>query len=97
MLSTALPFLEVLRRTVWACFRLENEHLHNTRGYRQVSFVPLSVERLGAYSSRTSCLNFLLRAAGTLTHHFKGGGTRGAAAATFCHLARCTQLQILIC
>ena len=33
--------LELLRRTVWAFFRLENEHRSNTDQYRRVSFVPL--------------------------------------------------------
>lgn len=33
--------LELLRRTLWGFFRLENEHRNNTGHYRRVSFVPL--------------------------------------------------------
>ncbi|GMH72957.1 hypothetical protein TrST_g2521 [Triparma strigata] len=32
---------EILRRTMWGFFRLEQEHRHNTEGYRRVDFVPL--------------------------------------------------------
>ena len=32
---------EILRRTVWGFLRLEQEHRHNTEGYRRVDFVPL--------------------------------------------------------
>jgi len=39
---TALTMaLELLRRTLWGFFRLENEHRQNTEGYRRVDFVPL--------------------------------------------------------
>ena len=33
--------MELLRRTLWGFFRLENEHRNNTGHYRRVSFVPL--------------------------------------------------------
>ena len=33
--------LEILRRTMWSVFRLENEHLHNTEGYRATDAIPL--------------------------------------------------------
>lgn len=33
--------MELLRRTLWGFFRLENEHRSNTGHYRRVSFVPL--------------------------------------------------------
>lgn len=33
--------LELLRRTLWGLFRLENEHRHSTDQYRKVDFVPL--------------------------------------------------------
>ena len=33
--------LELIRRTLWGLFRLENEHRHSTYGYRSVEFVPL--------------------------------------------------------
>jgi len=33
--------LELLRRTLWGLFRLENEHRHSTDNYRKVDFVPL--------------------------------------------------------
>ena len=42
-----MPFLaaaEICRRTMWGCFRLENEHLHNTQNFRRVAFVPLHFE-----------------------------------------------------
>lgn len=29
---------------MWGCFRLENEHLHNTQNFRRVAFVPLHFE-----------------------------------------------------
>ena len=35
---------ELCRRTFWAFFRVENEHLHNTQGYRRVEFIPLHFE-----------------------------------------------------
>ena len=44
-LSTAVaPFAaaaEICRRTMWSFFRLENEHLNNTSGYRRVAHIPL--------------------------------------------------------
>lgn len=33
--------LELFRRTFWGMFRLENEHLRNTQGFRRVDFIPL--------------------------------------------------------
>lgn len=32
---------ELFRRTFWSFFRLENEHLRNTQGFRRVDFIPL--------------------------------------------------------
>jgi len=32
---------EICRRTMWAIFRLESEHLHNTEGFRRVDVIPL--------------------------------------------------------
>lgn len=32
---------ELFRRTMWSFFRLENEHLRNTQGFRRVDFIPL--------------------------------------------------------
>ena len=40
-LSPVSMFLEMARRTIWGFFRLENEQLRNTEGYRRVKFVPL--------------------------------------------------------
>jgi len=40
-LTAVTMSLELLRRTLWAFFRLENEHRHNTEHFRRVSFVPL--------------------------------------------------------
>ncbi|DBA02069.1 TPA: hypothetical protein N0F65_000316 [Lagenidium giganteum] len=33
--------LELFRRTFWSFFRLENEHLRNTQGFRRIDFIPL--------------------------------------------------------
>ena len=33
--------IEILRRTMWAFFRCENEHLNNTFGYRRIKMVPM--------------------------------------------------------
>jgi hypothetical protein len=33
--------IELFRRTFWGFFRLENEHLRNTQGFRRVDFIPL--------------------------------------------------------
>ena len=35
---------EICRRTMWSFFRLENEHLNNTSGYRRVAHIPLHFE-----------------------------------------------------
>lgn len=32
---------EIVRRSIWSVFRLENEHVHNTSGYRKVAHIPL--------------------------------------------------------
>lgn len=37
--------LELFRRTFWSFFRLENEHLRNTQGFRRVDFIPLHYEQ----------------------------------------------------
>lgn len=33
--------IELFRRTFWGILRLENEHLHNTQGFRHADFIPL--------------------------------------------------------
>lgn len=40
-LTAVTMSLELLRRTMWGFFRLENEHRTNTGHYRRVDFVPL--------------------------------------------------------
>ncbi|VWU48123.1 G-protein associated signal transduction protein, putative [Hepatocystis sp. ex Piliocolobus tephrosceles] len=35
-----LMFIEVLRRSIWICFRLENEHATNASRYRTILWVP---------------------------------------------------------
>lgn len=40
-LTAVTMSLELMRRTMWGFFRLENEHRSNTNQYRRVSFVPL--------------------------------------------------------
>ncbi|KAG5178815.1 EXS family-domain-containing protein [Tribonema minus] len=39
--TTLVIILEIFRRTLWGFFRLENEHLRNTEGYRSIDVVPL--------------------------------------------------------
>ena len=42
MYVTALiSWAEICRRSMWACLRVEHEHLVNTQGFRRVDFVPL--------------------------------------------------------
>ena len=36
-----LGFVEIFRRTLWSFFRVENEHLNNTYGYRRVQHIPM--------------------------------------------------------
>jgi hypothetical protein len=36
---------------MWSWFRLENEQLHNTEGYRRVDFVPLHFDNDGDKSA----------------------------------------------
>ena len=43
-LSPGLAALEIMRRTMWACLRLENEHINNCGKYRKVGFVPTHFE-----------------------------------------------------
>ena len=44
-LENFLGPIEVLRRSMWAAFRVENEHLHSTEGFRKrYDFVPLLFE-----------------------------------------------------
>ncbi|CAM9696047.1 unnamed protein product [Laminaria digitata] len=40
-ITTSVIVCEFLRRTMWGFFRLENEHLNNTEGYRSTDKVPL--------------------------------------------------------
>ncbi|KAJ0402715.1 hypothetical protein P43SY_007857 [Pythium insidiosum] len=45
--------LELFRRTFWGFFRLENEHLRNTQGFRRVDFIPLHYDHgVGASAKR---------------------------------------------
>jgi len=37
----AVIISEICRRSMWAIFRLESEHLHNTEGFRRVDVIPL--------------------------------------------------------
>lgn len=44
-----LSYLEICRRAMWSIFRVENEHLSNTRSYKGAETVPLHLEHpLGA-------------------------------------------------
>ena len=40
-LTAVVMAAEIIRRTIWGFLRLEQEHRHNTEGYRRVDFVPL--------------------------------------------------------
>ncbi|SCP05188.1 G-protein associated signal transduction protein, putative [Plasmodium ovale] len=40
LISFILMFIEVLRRSIWICFRLENEHVTNASRYRAILWVP---------------------------------------------------------
>jgi hypothetical protein len=40
-ISPFAAIAEIVRRAMWSVFRLENEHLHNTAGYRKVKHIPL--------------------------------------------------------
>jgi hypothetical protein len=41
-LNAFLMVMEILRRMFWGVFRLENEQLRNTQGFRRVDVIPLS-------------------------------------------------------
>ncbi|CAB1117872.1 unnamed protein product [Ectocarpus sp. CCAP 1310/34] len=41
VITTNVIVCEFLRRTMWGFFRVENEHLNNTEGYRSTDHVPL--------------------------------------------------------
>ncbi|CAD2083698.1 G-protein associated signal transduction protein, putative [Plasmodium vinckei brucechwatti] len=40
LITFFLMFIEVLRRSIWICFRLENEHVTNASRYRAILWVP---------------------------------------------------------
>ena len=40
-ISPFLAVLELVRRAMWACLRVEYEHLSNSEAFRKVDFVPL--------------------------------------------------------
>ncbi|SCO93302.1 G-protein associated signal transduction protein, putative [Plasmodium malariae] len=40
LITFFLMFIEVLRRSIWMCFRLENEHVTNASRYRAILWVP---------------------------------------------------------
>lgn len=40
-LTALISWLEACRRSMWACFRVEHEHVENAFGFRRVDFVPL--------------------------------------------------------
>eukprot|EP01029_Cantina_marsupialis_P022720 TRINITY_DN5563_c0_g1_i1.p1 TRINITY_DN5563_c0_g1~~TRINITY_DN5563_c0_g1_i1.p1 ORF type:complete len:662 (-),score=133.52 TRINITY_DN5563_c0_g1_i1:326-2311(-) len=43
-LSPFLASAEIFRRCMWSIFRVENEHISNSSGYRRENFVPLHFE-----------------------------------------------------
>jgi len=43
--TPVLSYAEVFRRAMWSAFRVENEHLNNTLGYKRAEVVPLHFER----------------------------------------------------
>jgi len=46
LLQTVIEIAEVLRRTMWGFFRLENEHLRNTLRFRDSNFIPLHFDQV---------------------------------------------------
>ncbi|RHZ24262.1 hypothetical protein DYB31_010337 [Aphanomyces astaci] len=44
-LQPVTMFMEPIRRSMWSCFAMENEHLRNTLGFRKERFIPLHFER----------------------------------------------------
>lgn len=63
---------ELSRRCMWAIFRLESEHLHNTEGFRRVAVVPLHFDHAAeegdekqkpAFTKREVLLELLIYAA----------------------------------
>jgi len=41
LVMPAVAAAEIGRRAMWAVFRLESEHLHNTEGFRRIDVIPL--------------------------------------------------------
>mmetsp|Transcript_17713 Transcript_17713/g.26242 ORF Transcript_17713/g.26242 Transcript_17713/m.26242 type:complete len:198 (-) Transcript_17713:47-640(-) len=52
--TTIAIVLEIFRRTLWGFFRLENEHLRNTQGYRSIDVVPLHLQSTSIDESEKS-------------------------------------------
>lgn len=44
-MTPLLSYAEIFRRAMWSVFRVENEHLNNTLGYKRVDIVPLHFDR----------------------------------------------------
>ena len=53
ILNPFLAMFEILRRMVWGFLRIENEHLHNTEGYRRVALVPMHFDTVMDKASKT--------------------------------------------
>ncbi|RHZ16227.1 hypothetical protein DYB31_006545 [Aphanomyces astaci] len=45
VIQPVTTFMEPIRRSMWSCFAMENEHLRNTLGFRKELFIPLHFEK----------------------------------------------------
>lgn len=72
-LSPFAMVLEMGRRTMWGIFRLENEHLRNTEGYRKHNFVPLHFDRPPEGNASSSRRGVVLEVAGFAISVVAGG------------------------
>ena len=59
-LRNYLGFVEILRRTLWSFFRVENEHLNNTYGYRRVNHIPMHFDSTVRKKNKVNRTPFIL-------------------------------------
>ncbi|KDO29923.1 hypothetical protein SPRG_05112 [Saprolegnia parasitica CBS 223.65] len=55
-------FMEPMRRTMWSCLAMENEHLRNTLGFRKEHFIPLHFDRPPSPTERKPTYAFRIAA-----------------------------------
>ncbi|OQR96034.1 hypothetical protein ACHHYP_17193 [Achlya hypogyna] len=56
-------FMEPMRRAMWSCFAMENEHLRNTFGFRKENFIPLHFERKPETISKPDSMSYAYKIA----------------------------------